>query len=69
MPTMNIVLNGAPHEIDGTQTIAELVLELNLGAKRFAVEVNEHIIPRGQHQQHQLQEGDVVEIVVAIGGG
>lgn len=69
MTDMKIQLNGDPYEADHALTIAALVSQLSLGEKRFAVEVNEQIVPRSQHQQQQLQNGDVVEIVVAIGGG
>lgn len=66
---MKIQLNGESYQTDHDLTIAELISQLAMADKRFAVEVNEQIIPRGKHVQHQLQENDVVEIVVAIGGG
>ena len=34
-----------------------------------AIEVNEAIIPRSQYAEYSLSAGDVVEVVVAIGGG
>jgi sulfur carrier protein len=40
-----------------------------LAGKRVAVERNGHIVPRGQHADTELVQGDVVEIVVAVGGG
>jgi len=69
MRDMKIQLNGEPYQADQALTIAELINQLSMGDKRFAVEVNEQIIPRGKHSEHQLQDNDVVEIVVAIGGG
>ena len=69
MRDMKIQLNGEPYQADRALTIAELIDQLSMGNKRFAVEVNEQIIPRGKHVEHQLQDGDIVEIVVAIGGG
>ena len=66
---MKIQLNGEPYQTDSTITIEQLVIQLSMGDKRFAVEVNEQIIPRGRHSKHQIQEDDVIEIVVAIGGG
>lgn len=69
MRSMKIQLNGEPYQADQTLTIAQLVTQLSMAEKRFAVEVNGYIIPRGKHSGHQLQTGDVVEIVVAIGGG
>ncbi len=66
---MNIVLNGAVHEIAAGSTLAVLVLTLDLAGKRIAVEVNENIVPRSLHAQTLLRDGDRVEIVHAIGGG
>lgn len=69
MHDMKIQLNGESYQADQELTISELIAQLSMDGKRFAVEVNEQIIPRGKHSEHQLQEHDAVEIVVAIGGG
>lgn len=66
---MQIQLNGQPHIAQQGDTLASLIATLALESQRFAIEVNEDIIPRSTYDQHQLQEGDKVEIVVAIGGG
>jgi len=66
---MNIFLNGESHDVAEGATLADLVAELDLGAKRFAVEVNEELVPRTVHDKHALQPGDRIEIVQAIGGG
>ena len=66
---MQIILNGhSKQAFDGT-TVAALLDELALAGKRLAVEVNEDVIPRSQHADHRLHDGDRVEIVHAIGGG
>jgi len=66
---MNIILNGNPHTVDNQYTVEQLIEQLDLAGKRVAVEVNLDIIPRSEHAQYQLQEGDKVEVVHAIGGG
>ena len=66
---MKIHLNGEPFEAEHKLTIAELLSSMDVGTKRYAIEVNEMIIPRSEHKKHLLQDGDQVEIVVAIGGG
>lgn len=66
---MDIVINGEERSVPDAYTIAHLVDELNLMGKRFAVEVNEEIIPRSQYGNRRLAPGDKVEIVHAIGGG
>ncbi len=67
--TMNIILNGKAQSIADQCTVSDLIVQLGLTEKRLAVEVNLDIIPRSEHQNHQLQENDKVEVVHAIGGG
>jgi len=66
---MQIRLNGEQSVVDDAINLAQLVEQLELSGKRIAIEVNDELIPRSQHMQHQLSEGDRVEIVQAIGGG
>ena len=66
---MQIYLNGAEQQISQDLTVSELIRQLDLGEQRFAVEVNQELVPRSGFDQHQLQPGDRVEIVQAIGGG
>jgi thiamine biosynthesis protein ThiS len=33
------------------------------------VEVNRKVVPRRQHAEHTLRDGDTVEIVTLVGGG
>ncbi|SFL84741.1 sulfur carrier protein ThiS [Marinobacter zhejiangensis] len=66
---MNIQLNGEAFEIAEPATIAVLLEAMSLTGKRLAVEVNEDIVPRSQHNDFQLSPGDRVEVVHAIGGG
>ena len=66
---MNILLNGENHEISDSCTAAALVEQLSLTGKRIAMEVNLDIVPRSEYAAYQLNAGDKVEIVHAIGGG
>ncbi|HLI18409.1 MAG TPA: sulfur carrier protein ThiS [Rhodanobacteraceae bacterium] len=66
---MQILLNGKPHQCSAATTVAALLAETGQGERRVAVEVNREIVPRSRHAEHQLREGDQVEIVQAIGGG
>lgn len=66
---MNIQLNGTDHQLPDTSSAQDLVLQLGLGDKRLAMEINREIVPRTLYASHQLQDGDQVEIVHAIGGG
>lgn len=64
----SLTVNGDPLTLDGT-TVADLVAQLQLQGRRLAVEVNRDIVPKSEHGQHRLHDGDQVEIVHAIGGG
>ena len=66
---MNIVLNGETRSVETSGNLSQLITELELGDKRIAVELNQQIIPRSCFTETVLQEGDVIEIVQAIGGG
>ena len=66
---MIISLNGESRELPEQSTIADLVAALDLVGKRFAVEVNEDVVPKSEHATHQLCDGDKLEIVHAVGGG
>lgn len=68
MTMKTLTVNGDSLELNGA-TVADLVAQLNLQGRRLAVEVNRDIVPRSEHGEFQLNSGDVVEIVHAIGGG
>ena len=66
---MQILLNGETRELAEDTRLGDLIATLDLQDRRYAVEVNEELIPRSEHAQHRLQTDDRVEIVQAIGGG
>ena len=66
---MQIHLNGEPRDVPEGTTLAGLADMLQLGASRYAIEVNEELVPRSQHAVHVLQAADRIEVVQAIGGG
>lgn len=66
---MDIRLNGEALAIDAGSTITALLERQGLAGRRVAVEINGEIVPRGRHDTHALADGDVVEIVHALGGG
>ncbi|GGK03153.1 sulfur carrier protein ThiS [Pseudomonas matsuisoli] len=66
---MLIHVNGDPYEIPAGETVADLIGRLDLAGRRVAVELNLDIVPRSQHAETALSEGDRVEVVHAIGGG
>ncbi|MBL3555807.1 MULTISPECIES: sulfur carrier protein ThiS [Marinobacter] len=66
---MQVQVNGDAMELPDEATVAVLIDRLALAGKRLAVEVNEDIVPRSQHTEFTLSNGDRVEVVHAIGGG
>jgi sulfur carrier protein len=50
-------------------TVRELLAEMDLLGRKLAVERNGEVVPRSLHAETFLAEGDVVEIVTAVGGG
>lgn len=66
---MEIMLNGQAHDVAEALTVAGLLASTGLAERRVAVEINQQIVPRSQHDQRRLAAGDRVEIVHAIGGG
>ncbi len=66
---MEIDLNGKPRQITGGTTVSALIRELGLADQACAVEVNKRLIRKAQHDEHELAQGDRVEIVTLVGGG
>ncbi len=67
---MKISINGNVKQFDHQElTISALVMTLNLTGKRLAIEKNGEIVPRSHFAEVNLQDGDKLEIVGAVGGG
>ncbi len=66
---MRVTVNGEPKEIREHLSVAELLEELESNRGACAVEVNRQLVPRRQHADRRLAEGDEVEIVTLVGGG
>ncbi len=66
---MKISVNGKNHDIPPEFSIKQLLRMFDLDQPRIAVAVNAHVVPRSTFDQHQLAEGDRVEILHAVGGG
>ena len=66
---MQITLNGDAHEIAGPLTVTELLAQLQIDARRVAVEHNLVVLKRERFEKTMIHEGDEVEIVNFVGGG
>ena len=65
---MQVSVNGQIEEIQAQSLESYLASKLLLG-RRIAVELNGEIVPISQFSSVMLVDGDVLEIVNAIGGG
>ena len=66
--TLGIILNGSEIHLQ-SDSLKELINSLNLSEARFAVEINREIISKLEIDNYTLNDKDVVEIVIAVGGG
>ncbi|WP_028453704.1 sulfur carrier protein ThiS [Chitinilyticum aquatile] len=66
---MQLSLNGERREFPDGITVAGMIEVLALTGKRVAIERNGEIVPRSLHAETALADGDVLEMVVAVGGG
>jgi sulfur carrier protein len=66
---IQVTVNGAPHRFDAPLDVAALLQQLSMAGKKVAVERNGEIVPRGLHAKTVIENGDALEIVVAVGGG
>ena len=65
---MQVSVNGPVEDIEAQSLESYLNSKLLLG-RRIAVELNGEIVPKSQFSTVMLVDGDVLEIVHAIGGG
>jgi len=61
-------VNGETKKTDAA-TVADLIKELGLAGQAVAVEVNQAVVPKKQHDESELNDGDTVELVTLVGGG
>ena len=62
-------MNGKAHRFGHPLNVGELLEQLQMAGRKVAVERNGEIVPRGLHGNTMIENGDQLEIVVAVGGG
>jgi sulfur carrier protein len=60
---IQVTVNGSARRFERAVNVRELLEELAMAGKKVAV------VPKGAHHQVLLENGDRLEIVVAVGGG
>ena len=66
---MRVVINGENREFSAPVSVAALLQDLGLDARKIALEHNLEIVPRSAYDKTMVSDGDNLEIVHFIGGG
>ena len=66
---ITLTINGEARHFEQSLSCSALLEKLELVGKRVAIERNGEIVPRSQHADEMINDGDRLEIVVAVGGG
>ncbi len=66
---LTITLNGESREIPADWTLTDLLNDLQINNRYCAVEQNQKLVPREQHADCVIQDGDQIEVVTLVGGG
>jgi thiazole synthase len=67
--TVKLKVNGETKTLPAVTSVAALLQDLGLDARKIAVERNLEIVPKSAYGQTILQDGDKLEIVNFVGGG
>ena len=66
---MKITVNQKLLVLDDKMSLERLLVNLAVTKKYMAVEINGIIIPKSEYTKYQLKDGDMVEVINAVGGG
>ena len=66
---IDVTVNGKAHRFEQPLEISALLARLELAGRKIAVERNGEIVPKSAHADTRIENGDRLEIVVAVGGG
>jgi thiazole synthase len=66
---MTITLNGDKRDLAGPLSVSALLQQLDIDARRVAVELNLTVVKKPLYESSLIKDGDEVEIVNFVGGG
>lgn len=66
---MTITLNGDRHDLPRPMSVSALLQQLDIDARRVAVELNLAVVKKAAYDSSIIKDGDEVEIVNFVGGG
>ena len=66
---IEVTVNGQSQQVAEGLTISSLLEVVDIPGPYLAVELNEDVVPRDEHEQRQVTAGDRIEVVTLVGGG
>lgn len=66
---ISLTVNGKEEELQAPTPLPAYLESLGVNLRRIAVAYNGEVVRREEHATVTLSDGDVVEIVHAVGGG
>lgn len=66
---VELTLNGEPIRLPARTCIDTLLEQRGIPRKGIAVAINRQVVPRARYGDHVIRDGDVVDVVQAVGGG
>ena len=66
---MRLMVNGTERDVATGLTVDALLATLALRRDGVAVALNDDVVPRAEHATRTLNDGDRLEIIVAVAGG
>jgi sulfur carrier protein len=66
---MRLMVNGTERDVSSGATVDALLQMLALRRDGVAVALNDDVVPRAEHATRTLNDGDRLEIIVAVAGG
>lgn len=66
---MKIIVNHTEVNIDGTPTLADVLVHQNLAGEGIAVAVDNKVVPRAKWGETLMSEGAKLTVITAVCGG
>ena len=66
---MNIIVNGDKISIEKNINLENFLELNNINNKNIVIEIKKIIITKSMWKEKKIKEGDVIEIITAVGGG
>jgi len=66
---IEISLNGEPTKVAANTNLAQLVAQFSNAEKPVAAAIDGDFVPRSEHRETQLKNGDKIDLVSPVGGG